>query len=111
MPRMTSHYFYDLHPTVGAGGGARPLDDFRHVAKRGVEPESIVGTDQILIDRFRNANNADSRLREFCSDSERIFAATCDNCVKLEFLGVLNYFFRSIAHLSRFRQLPKRIRA
>src|SRR5919106_3947721 len=93
---MPAHHLDDLHPTMRSGRRARTLKHFGNVAQCGIETECVISTGEILVDRFRHADDANTALGQLRSDTHSVFAATNDECFELKAFDVLYDFLRSI---------------
>src|SRR6185437_7047734 len=111
MPRVSSHHFDDLHPTVRPGGRARAFEDLSDVAHRRVEAQRVIRAREILVDRLWNADYLQAFFRQLRGDSERVFAAAYYDCLQSNLLDVGQDFVGSILMLACFIDLAKGISA
>src|SRR5688572_24210950 len=111
MPRVPAHHFNNLHPTVRTRRCTRTLDHFRNIAQRSVKPECVVSEREILVDRLRHANDANSALGQLRSHTHRVFTAANNECLEFQPLDILDDLLRTILHRAFCAHLLERIRA
>ena len=98
--RMTSHHFDNLHPAMRAGGRARALNHFRHVAQRGIKSKCVVGFGEVLVDCLWNSDYPHSEFGKSCGHAQGILATANHHRIEPKFFNILDYFSGSILRSS-----------
>ena len=80
--RVAPHHFHDEDALVRLGRRVQPVDGIRREIHRGVEPETVRGADDVVVDRLRDADDGNAALAELMSDRESAIAADHDERIE-----------------------------
>ena len=82
MPCVSAHDLDDRAALVGLHGIAQTVDCLHGGICRGVVADGVVGADDVVVDRRRDADDADALLGKLLKTTERAVAADADNAVQ-----------------------------
>src|SRR5713101_8553678 len=84
--------FEDHETLVRTGGGAEAVDHLNGARDAGAEADTVVGAGDVVVHRFRNADNFEAFLVETNAVAERVVAADGDQRINAEPGEILEHF-------------------
>src|SRR6266852_6443320 len=96
---VASENFEDHETLVGAGGSAEAVDHLNGARDAGAEADAVVGAGDVVVHRFRDADNFETLLVQANSIAERVIAADGDERINAEPGEILEDFGSEVVFL------------
>jgi hypothetical protein len=100
-PGVPTHHLDDHDAVVRLGGGVQPIDGVGCEINGGIEAETVGGSDDVVVDRLRDADDRDAAVVEPVGDRQRAIAADDDQRIEAHLVEHLDDAIRVVTDAFR----------